>query len=206
MKVSEIHNPDINKVEGIFRSLLDELYPFWKGDAHLLETPKRLAKMYVEELFAGLYAAPPEVKLFPRGARNNSDAIQESFSMKKIPYLGLCPHHFMPIEGEVDVKWKYIPGNGEVPLIGLSKVSRWVQWLAKKPITQEQFTYSLVKDLFMMLTSVEPKLSKNSVKIKVVVRAKHLCMSHRGVLHNPLTVTKAVWPESSKNKEINHES
>ena len=191
----ELPKPDIERVEGTFKELLSALRPRWRADPHLRDTPKRLARMYVDELFAYFHTPEVDMKTFPRDDETSLSA-KERFSMKEIPYRSLCPHHFMPVEWEVDVEWKFKSGinsrNSSVPLIGLSKIPRAVQHLAKQPITQEQFTRLVAEKLHETLTSGGG--GAMSLQVNVCVKAKHLCMSHRGILHNPLTETRITLP------------
>lgn len=140
----------------------------------LLDTPKRVAKMY-EEVFSGLNEDPKEhfETIF-------SEEHEELVLVKDIPFYSMCEHHLVPFFGKVHVA--YIPQNGHVT--GLSKLARAVESVAKRPQLQERIT-STVAD------SIMEKLDPHGVM--VVVEAEHMCMTMRGVKKpGAKTVTTAV--------------
>ncbi|WP_335869724.1 GTP cyclohydrolase I FolE [Bacillus sp. 2205SS5-2] len=140
----------------------------------LLDTPKRVAKMY-EEVFQGLRIDPREY--FDTIFTENHE---EVVLVKDIPFYSMCEHHLVPFHGHAHVA--YIPRNGKVT--GLSKLARAVEAVAKRPQLQERIT-STVAD------SIMEKLDPHGVM--VVVEAEHMCMTMRGV-NKPgaKTVTTAV--------------
>lgn len=140
----------------------------------LLDTPKRVAKMY-EEVFEGLNQDPKEYfeTIF-------SEDHEELVLVKDIPFYSLCEHHLVPFYGKAHVA--YIPRNGKVT--GLSKLARAVEAVAKRPQLQERIT-STVAD------AIYEKLEPHGVM--VVVEAEHMCMTMRGVKKpGSKTVTTAV--------------
>ncbi|MCP3738726.1 GTP cyclohydrolase I FolE [Rossellomorea sp. BNER] len=140
----------------------------------LLDTPKRVAKMY-EEVFAGLNHDPKEYfeTIF-------SEDHEEVVLVKDIPFYSMCEHHLVPFFGKAHVA--YIPRNGKVT--GLSKLARAVESVARRPQLQERIT-STVADTIM------EKLKPYGVM--VVVEAEHMCMTMRGVKKpGSQTVTTAV--------------
>ena len=140
----------------------------------LLDTPKRVAKMY-EEVFAGLSIDPKEYfdTIF-------SENHEELVLVKDIPFYSMCEHHLVPFYGVAHVA--YIPRNGRVA--GLSKLARAVEAVSRRPQLQERIT-STVADTLM--ETLEPH------GVMVVVEAEHMCMTMRGV-NKPgaKTVTSAV--------------
>ncbi|TYQ16849.1 UNVERIFIED_CONTAM: GTP cyclohydrolase I [Acetivibrio alkalicellulosi] len=140
----------------------------------LRETPDRVAKMY-EEIFAGLYTDPKTlVKVF------QEDSHEEMILVKKIPLYSVCEHHLLPFVGEANVV--YIPKKGRI--MGLSKLARIVDIVAKKPQLQERLT-SEVADIVMETI--------NPLGVAVVVEAEHLCMTMRGIKKpGSKTVTSAL--------------
>ncbi|MFJ5715725.1 GTP cyclohydrolase I FolE [Neobacillus sp. NPDC093127] len=140
----------------------------------LLDTPKRVAKMY-EEVFSGLNEDPKQhfETIF-------SEDHEELVLVKDIPFYSMCEHHLVPFFGKAHVA--YIPQNGRVT--GLSKLARAVEAVAKRPQLQERIT-SMIADSMM------EKLDPHGVM--VVVEAEHMCMTMRGVKKpGSKTVTTAV--------------
>lgn len=128
----------------------------------LVETPDRVARMY-EEIFAGLHSDPrKEVKIF------NEDQHEEMIIVKDIPLYSVCEHHLLPFVGVAHVV--YIPRKGRI--IGLSKLARVVDTLAKKPQLQERLT-SEIADIIM--DTLQP------LGVAVIIKAEHLCMTMRGI-------------------------
>ncbi|WP_147535546.1 GTP cyclohydrolase I FolE [Bacillus marasmi] len=140
----------------------------------LLDTPKRVAKMY-EEVFSGLTIDPKEYfeTIF-------SEDHEELVLVKDIPFYSMCEHHLVPFYGVAHVA--YIPRNGRVA--GLSKLARAVEAVSRRPQLQERIT-ATVADTIM--ETLDPHGAM------VVVEAEHMCMTMRGV-NKPgaKTVTSAV--------------
>lgn len=133
------------------------------NDDSLLGTPRRVAKMYVQEIFKGLNPAnKPLSKLF-----ENKYNYGQMLVEKNITFYSNCEHHFVPIWGVVHVA--YI-ANGHV--IGLSKINRIVQYVAARPQVQERMTMQILKELNEALQTED---------IAVVVDAHHHCVSSRGI-------------------------
>lgn len=128
----------------------------------LKETPDRVARMY-EEIFAGLHQDPKDlVKVF------QEENHEEMVLVKDIPLYSVCEHHLLPFVGVAHVV--YIPKKGRI--MGLSKLARIVDLIAKKPQLQERLS-SEVADVIMD--------SINPLGVAVVVEAEHLCMTMRGI-------------------------
>lgn len=140
----------------------------------LRETPDRVARMY-EEIFAGMYSDPrQEVKVF------QEENHEEMVLVKDIPLYSVCEHHLLPFVGAAHIA--YIPRKGKV--MGLSKIARIVDIIAKKPQLQERLT-SQVADVIMETI--------NPLGVAVVVEAEHLCMTMRGIKKpGSKTVTSAL--------------
>ena len=141
-------------------------------DDSLKGTPRRVAKMYVQEIFSGLNPKnKPKIALFENKYKYNEMLVE-----KEITFYSNCEHHFVPIIGKAHVA--YI-SNGQV--IGLSKINRVVQYFARRPQVQERLTVQIAKALKEMLQTED---------VAVVIDAKHLCVSSRGVNDvNSATVT-----------------
>jgi GTP cyclohydrolase I len=165
---------DEEKIDAIalhFGKIMD-LLGLDRTDDSLQGTPKRVAKMYVKEIFSGLNPANfPDIKLF-----ENKYKYQEMLVEKNILFYSNCEHHFVPIIGKAHVA--YI-SSGKV--IGLSKINRIVQHFAKRPQVQERLTVQIADAL---------KKALETNDVAVVIDATHLCVSSRGVKDvNSSTVT-----------------
>jgi GTP cyclohydrolase I len=133
------------------------------SDDSLKGTPERVAKMYIEEIFSGLNPKnKPKMALFENKYQYNQMLVE-----KNITFYSNCEHHFVPIFGKAHVA--YI-SSGKV--IGLSKLNRIVQYYAKRPQVQERLTMQIAEDL---------KKALDTEDVAVIIDAKHLCVSSRGV-------------------------
>lgn len=140
----------------------------------LLDTPKRVARMY-EEIFSGLHQDPKEYFKTVFGEDH-----EELVLVKDIPFYSVCEHHLVPFYGVAHVA--YIPRGGVVT--GLSKLARAVEAVAKRPQLQERITSTIADSI---LESLDPH------GVMVVVEAEHMCMTMRGVKKpGAKTVTSAV--------------
>jgi len=132
-------------------------------DDSLKGTPERVAKMYIDEIFSGLNPEnKPKVALFENKYKYNQMLVE-----KNITFYSNCEHHFVPIIGKAHVA--YI-SSGKV--IGLSKLNRIVQYYAKRPQVQERLTNQIAEELKNIL---------ETQNVAVIIDAKHLCVSSRGV-------------------------
>ena len=132
-------------------------------DDSLKGTPKRVAKMYIDEIFRGLNPKnKPKVALFDNKYKYNQMLVE-----KNITFYSNCEHHFVPIIGKAHVA--YVP-TGKV--IGLSKLNRIVQYYAKRPQVQERLTNQIAEELKTILQTED---------VAVIIDAKHLCVSSRGI-------------------------
>ena len=132
-------------------------------DDSLKGTPNRVAKMYIDEIFSGLNPAnKPKIALFDNKYQYNQMLVE-----KNITFYSNCEHHFVPIIGKAHVA--YI-SSGKV--IGLSKLHRIVQYYAKRPQVQERLTNQIAEEL---------KTALQTENIAVIIDAKHLCVSSRGI-------------------------
>ncbi|CAM1360109.1 GTP cyclohydrolase I FolE [Tenacibaculum soleae] len=135
-------------------------------DDSLKGTPNRFAKMYIDEIFSGLNPKnKPKIALFDNKYQYNQMLVE-----KDITFYSNCEHHFVPIIGKAHIA--YI-SSGKV--IGLSKLNRIVQYFAKRPQVQERLTNQIAKELKEIL---------NTENVAVIIDAKHLCVSSRGVEDN----------------------
>ncbi|MBT8266014.1 MAG: GTP cyclohydrolase I FolE [Bacteroidia bacterium] len=132
-------------------------------DDSLKGTPNRVAKMYIDEIFSGLDPRnKPKIALFDNKYQYNQMLVE-----KNITFYSNCEHHFVPIIGKAHIA--YI-SSGKV--IGLSKLNRIVQYYAKRPQVQERLTNQIANEL---------KSALDTEDVAVIIDAKHLCVSSRGV-------------------------
>lgn len=140
----------------------------------LLDTPKRVAKMY-EEVFSGLNEDPKEHFQTVFGEDH-----EELVLVKDIPFYSMCEHHLVPFYGKAHVA--YIPKGGKVT--GLSKLARAVDAVARRPQLQERITSTIADSI---VETLDPH------GVMVVVEAEHMCMTMRGIKKpGAMTVTSAV--------------
>ena len=163
----------IDLIEEHFREIMNILGLDLTDDS-LKGSPRRVAKMYVKEVFSGLNPAnKPEPTLF-----DNKFQYNEMLVEKDITVQTYCEHHFVPIIGKAHVA--YI-SSGRV--IGLSKLNRVVEYFCKRPQVQERLTMQIADELKRVLETDD---------VAVVIDAKHLCVSTRGVRDiNSTTVTSS---------------
>lgn len=151
-------------------------------DDSLKGTPRRVAKMYIQEIFSGLNPAnKPKIALFENKYKYNEMLVE-----KDIIVQSNCEHHFVPIVGKAHVA--YI-SNGQV--IGLSKINRLVQYYAKRPQVQERLTNQIGNAL---------KEALGTEDVAVVIDAKHMCVSMRGIKDVSSSTVTAFY--SGKFREI----
>ncbi|HSK11798.1 MAG TPA: GTP cyclohydrolase I FolE [Phnomibacter sp.] len=149
-------------IEGHFKEIMLTLGLDLKDDS-LRGTPRRVAKMYIQEIFSGLNPAnAPKIALFDNRYKYNEMLVE-----KNITFYSNCEHHFVPIIGKAHVA--YI-SNGKV--IGLSKINRIVQHFAKRPQVQERLTVQIGNYMKEVLGTED---------VAVVIDATHLCVSSRGI-------------------------
>lgn len=173
------------KISILFSEIMDTLGLDLTDDS-LCGTPDRVAKMYVEEIFSGLDPKnKPKVALFDNKYRYNQMLVE-----KNITFYSNCEHHFVPIIGKAHVA--YI-SSGKV--IGLSKLNRIVQYFAKRPQVQERLTEQIAQELKTVLGTDD---------VAVIIDAKHLCVSSRGIKdETSATVTTHYCGAFNKSEKIN---
>jgi GTP cyclohydrolase I len=163
----------IELIEKNFREIMEVLGLDLEDDS-LKDTPHRVAKMYVKEIFSGLNEVnKPKISVFKNNYNYDGLIIE-----KNITLFSTCEHHFVPIIGKVHIG--YYPA-GQV--LGLSKLNRIVQYYAKRPQQQERLTAQIADEL-MNILKIED--------VAVLIEADHLCVKSRGVNDvNSLTVTSS---------------
>ncbi len=156
---------DAEKIHIIEKKVADILYTLGMDmtDDSLKGTPKRVAKMYVNEIFSGLNPKnKPKASTF-----DNKYKYGEVLVEKNITLYSTCEHHLLPIVGKAHIGYV---SNGNV--VGLSKMNRIVQYYAQRPQVQERLTIQIVRELQKVL---------NTQDVACVIDAKHLCVNQRGI-------------------------
>ncbi len=152
------------------------------SDDSLRETPKRIAKMYVNEIFSGL-----DSKNFPKiTVIDNSMQYDQMVCVQDIEVMSVCEHHFQPIDGFATIA--YIPNK---KVIGLSKINRIVEHFAKRPQVQERLTKQVADCLQYILETED---------VAVHINAKHYCVIARGVQDTHSTTTTSDLRGDFKNR------
>jgi GTP cyclohydrolase I len=164
---------DHSKIETAVKMILEAIGEDPEREG-LLDTPKRVARMY-EEVFQGLKQDPSEHFKTVFGEDH-----EELVLVKDIPFHSMCEHHLVPFFGKAHVA--YIPKGGKVT--GLSKLARAVEAVTKRPQLQERITSTIADSL---LRSLQPH------GVMVIIEAEHMCMTMRGVKKpGSQTITSAV--------------
>ncbi|MEZ8340834.1 GTP cyclohydrolase I FolE [Vibrio cyclitrophicus] len=169
-------NPDqkYNRIKGLLTEVVSTLGLDLTDDS-LAETPHRIAKMYVHEIFSGLdYDNFPKISVI-----DNKMSVDEMVKVSNIDLTSTCEHHFITIDGLAEVA--YIPEN---KILGLSKINRIVRFFAQRPQVQERLTQQI---LVAIQTLIETE------NVAVTIKATHYCVKSRGVMDaNSETSTTAL--------------
>lgn len=180
---------DAEKIERIsdhFAEIMDILGLDLRDDS-LRGTPRRVAKMYVNEIFRGLNPAnKPDITTF-----ENKYQYRRLVVERNIPLQSTCEHHFQPILGVAHVA--YIP-NGRV--VGLSKLNRIVEFYARRPQVQERLTMQIAEELKRVLKTDD---------VAVYIDARHLCVQARGVEHHGASTITAEYAGKFLSDTTKHE-
>ena len=166
----------INKAEKAYGKFLDALSCDWRNDPNSMETPRRVAKAYVNDLWAGRYTAMSPITSFP------SDGYDGVIIERNIPLTSMCSHHHQTIGGVVHIG--YIAGT-EGQVIGLSKLNRIVELFGRRGAIQEQLTSAI--------HNAVDKITEGNKGVIVTIVGTHNCVSCRGVKHQgaAMVTTKA---------------
>ncbi|MDF3021850.1 MAG: cyclohydrolase [Steroidobacteraceae bacterium] len=163
------------EVEGKMAGVLESLVIDVQHDHNTQETARRVAKMYVNEVFRGRYVPRPKVTEFP-----NAEHLNELMIMGPVTVRSACSHHLCPIMGRL---WIGVMPNQDSDLIGLSKYSRLAEWIMSRPQIQEEAIIQLAD---LLVGMVKPD------GLAVVMEADHFCMHWRGVKDNASKMTNSV--------------
>jgi len=154
----------LDEVQVKMQGVLDSLVIDTAGDHNTHNTARRVAKMYLNEVFKGRYVAAPTITEFP-----NAGHLNELLIVGPITVRSACSHHFCPIIGQI---WIGVMPNEHTNVIGLSKYARLAEWVMGRPQIQEEAVVQLA-DLIMEKTQPDG--------LAIVMEASHFCMSWRGV-------------------------
>jgi GTP cyclohydrolase I len=156
---------------GVLESMVIDV----EHDHNTRETARRVAKMYVTEVFRGRFVPMPKITEFP-----NASHLNELMIMGPITVRSACSHHLCPIMGRL---WIGVMPNEQSNLIGLSKYSRLVEWIMTRPQIQEEAVIQLAD---ILVNRVKPD------GLAVVMEADHFCMHWRGVKDNASKMSNSV--------------
>lgn len=163
----------VDEVTEKMQAVLDSLVIDTKNDHNTNDSARRVAKMFVQEIFSGRYQQKPKITTFP-----NAGGYDGLYVAGPISIRSTCAHHMMPIVGKAYVG--VLPGKN---VIGLSKFNRLVDWIASRPQIQEEMTTQIANEI-MTATEAEG--------IAVIVKAEHFCMTHRGVKEHDSDMTTSI--------------
>ena len=154
----------LDEVESKRQGVLDSMVIDTASDHHTSYTARRVAKMYLQEVFKGRYVKQPAITEFP-----NAEHLNELMIVGPITVRSACSHHFCPVIGKV---WIGVMPNEHTNVIGLSKYARLAEWVMGRPQIQEEAVVQLA-DLIMEKTQPDG--------LAIVMEASHYCMAWRGV-------------------------
>ncbi len=154
----------LDEVERKMQDVLDSLVIDTENDHNTDNTARRVAKMYVNEVFRGRYVQAPTITEFP-----NAEHLNELMIVGPITVRSACSHHFCPVIGKI---WIGVMPNEHTNVIGLSKYARLAEWIMGRPQIQEEAVVQLA-DLIQQKTQPDG--------LAIVMEASHYCMAWRGV-------------------------
>ncbi|MCE2879475.1 MAG: GTP cyclohydrolase I [Comamonadaceae bacterium] len=154
----------LNEVAGKMQGVLESLVIDTENDHNTQDTARRVAKMYIQEVFKGRYVKAPTITEFP-----NAEHLNELMIVGPIRVRSACSHHFCPVIGQV---WIGVMPNERTNVIGLSKYARLAEWVMGRPQIQEEAVVQLA-DLIQEKTQPDG--------LAIVMEATHFCMGWRGV-------------------------
>ncbi|WPB55940.1 GTP cyclohydrolase I [Xylophilus sp. GOD-11R] len=165
----------LEEVEEKMKGVLSSLVIDTANDHNTADTARRVAKMYVKEVFAGRYMEAPRITEFP-----NAERLNELLIVGPITVRSACSHHFCPVMGRI---WIGLMPNRNSNVLGLSKYARIVDWIMNRPQIQEEAVVQLAD-------VVERKVQPDGLAI--VMEASHFCMSWRGIKENDSKMINSV--------------
>ena len=165
----------LDEVERKMQGVLDSMVIDTESDHNTNDTARRVAKMYLQEVFKGRYVHAPPITEFP-----NAEHLNELMIVGPITVRSACSHHFCPVIGKV---WIGVMPNEHTNVIGLSKYARLAEWIMGRPQIQEEAVTMLANEL---QGRVRPD------GLAIVMEADHFCMHWRGVKDDESMMTNSV--------------
>jgi GTP cyclohydrolase IA len=179
-------NAKMEIIENKFKDIMETMGLDLTDDS-LQGTPHRVAKMFVNEIFYGLNPDnKPKVSVFENKFKYSEMLVEKNINMNST-----CEHHFLPIAGKAHVAYF---SSGQV--IGLSKINRIVDYFARRPQVQERLTVQVANELKQVLKTDD---------VAVVIDAKHMCVSCRGIRDESSTTVTAEYSGKFKDKSVREE-
>ncbi len=171
-----------DKIESLLQSLIIDT----ENDHNTQETAKRMAKMYINEVFKGRYHSAPKATDFP-----NAKELDEIYTLGPISIRSACSHHMVPIIGQA---WIGILPSDRV--IGISKFNRIIDWVMSRPHIQEEAAIMVADEVEKL---IKPK------GFGLVIKAQHMCMSWRGVKEAETTMVNSVMRGEFRQNHVKSE-
>tara|TARA_B100001057_G_C22840095_1_gene946742 strand:- start:1388 stop:2089 length:702 start_codon:yes stop_codon:yes gene_type:complete len=182
----------IDELTEKFEGVLDSLVIDTTTDPNSMDTGRRLAKMYVNELMAGRYELPPPATAFPNEPDNVTNEKYEGLLVVRSELKSLCSHHHQPVAGVA-----YIGLIAADKLIGLSKYTRIAQWCARRGTLQEELAMEINRQI---------RKATGSNDVGVYIQATHGCCENRGIMaHSSLTQTTVLKGSFFDNEHVKKE-
>ena len=158
----------IENASKAYEAFLDALKFDWRNDPHSTDTPRRVAKSFVNDLIRGCFEEAPKITAF-----DNSEKYDGLVFQGGIPVKSLCSHHHLPFVGVAHVA--YVP-HPDGKVIGLSKLNRIVEFYSRRPQVQESLT--------MQIHDAINNICEKNLGVAVMISATHTCACLRGVKHD----------------------
>ncbi len=177
----------ISEAAKAYETFMDALRIDWRNDPNSSDTPRRVAKSFINDLAQGCYTDSPNITAF-----DNVDGYDGIVFQGNIEVKSICSHHHLPFVGKAHVA--YLPGN---KVIGLSKLNRIVEWFARRPQVQENLT--------MQIHGYINKVCGGNNGVAVMIEANHMCACIRGVKHDSTMMTSKLSGKFINSPEVREE-
>ena len=182
----------IDELTGTFESVLDGLVIDRHTDPNSMDTGRRLAKMYINELMSGRYDDAPPATAFPNEPDNITNEKYDGMLVVRSELKSVCSHHHQPVTGIA-----YIGIIAAETLIGLSKYTRIAQWCARRGTLQEELAMDINREI---------RRATGSENVGVYIQATHGCCENRGIMaHSSLTQTTVLKGSFFTNADVKEE-
>jgi GTP cyclohydrolase I len=177
----------ISEAAKAYETFMDALRIDWRNDPNSSDTPRRVAKSFINDLAQGCYTDSPNITAF-----DNVDGYDGIVFQGNIEVKSICSHHHLPFVGKAHVA--YLPGS---KVIGLSKLNRIVEWFARRPQVQENLT--------MQIHDYINKVCDGNNGVAVMIEANHMCACIRGVKHDSTMMTSKLSGKFINSPEVREE-